>query len=134
MRFNRYIGQYRLQQPFHFSWLTYTLKNATVPSVTSSTTASSSKRSNTDSMFESWDSTSSDDADTLPYTALLQRSSTMSSTKTDVNLVRRLTRRRDSFEVKKAWLSARMRDREDEFVDWQDIRLESAYIVNFECS
>jgi hypothetical protein len=46
----------------------------------------------------------------------------MRSTKLDMDLVKRVIQRRDSFEVKKAWLNARMRDREDEFVDWQDIR------------
>ncbi|CAO3665848.1 unnamed protein product [Umbelopsis ramanniana] len=45
----------------------------------------------------------------------------MRSTKLDMDLVKRIIQRRDSFEVKKSWLNARMRDREDEFVDWQDI-------------
>jgi hypothetical protein len=119
---NLIIDTHHLQQRSHFSWLTYTDRNASATSVTGSGASSSLKRSITDSIVESWTSKSSVDEDTLPYTALLQRSSTMRSTKLDMDLVKRLTLRRDSFEVKKSWLSARMRDREDEFVDWQDIR------------
>lgn len=127
-----------LKQQMHFDWLAYT-DNVALGSKTSSekTATSSGKKASptlpkAESVAHAWDSVSKSDPDILPYTALLQRSSTMRSTKTNGygDLSRRLTQRRDSFEVKKAWLSARMRDREDEFVDWQDIRSDRKH--NFE--
>lgn len=107
----------------HFDWLTYS-DNKISETATTSSGKSGPTRSKTDSITTSWDSISKSDPELLPYTALLQRSSTMKSTKVNGygDLSKRLTERRDSFEVKKAWLSARMRDREDEFVDWHDIR------------
>ena len=133
-----FVDVYGLKQEIHFDWLAYTDKMA-LGSKTSSEKSETSSRKNpsptlpkAESVAHAWDSVSKSDPDILPYTALLQRSSTMRSMKTNGygNLSRRLTQRRDSFEVKKAWLSARMRDREDEFVDWQDIRSDKKH--NFE--
>ncbi|GAB5588489.1 hypothetical protein Unana1_03389 [Umbelopsis nana] len=118
----RLADSHGLQREKHFDWLTYS-DNKISETATTSSGKSGPTRSKTDSITTSWDSISKSDPELLPYTALLQRSSTMKSTKVNGygDLSKRLTERRDSFEVKKAWLSARMRDREDEFVDWHDI-------------
>ncbi|KAG2176616.1 hypothetical protein INT44_007280, partial [Umbelopsis vinacea] len=86
----RLSDTHHFQQRSHFSWLTYTDRNASATPVSGSSASNYLKRSNTDSIAESRTSKSSIDDDTLPYTALLQRSGTMRSTKLEMDLRRRV--------------------------------------------
>ncbi|KAG2181008.1 hypothetical protein INT43_008590 [Umbelopsis isabellina] len=115
--------QHQLQKDKDFGWLNYTVQKIEQSPTTNNNETFEFKRSKSAIGLETSQLNPLLSSDTLPFTAMLQKSSTMGSVKANGlgDNTKRFQRHLDSYEIKKAWLSARMRDKEDEFVDWEDI-------------
>lgn len=116
--------KHQLREDQDFDWLNYTLQKIEQSPTTSNDEMFEFKRSKSAIVHEASHLKPLLSSDTLPFTTMLQKSSTMGSIKANdlADNAKRFQRHLDSYEIKKAWLSARMRDKEDEFVDWEDIR------------
>ncbi|KAM3584601.1 hypothetical protein VKS41_003409 [Umbelopsis sp. WA50703] len=123
--------KHQLRKDKDFDWLNYTGQNSKHTSTTSSEESFDFKRSKTAVVLETSQLKPLLSSDTLPFTTMLQKSSTMGSINANEygDSTKRTQRHLDSYEVKKAWLSARMRDKEDEFVDWENIRHVGIYQI-----
>ncbi|KAJ2959653.1 hypothetical protein NQZ79_g4925 [Umbelopsis isabellina] len=115
--------KYQLQKDKDFDWLNYTRQKIEQSPISSIDETFDFKRSKSAIVLETSQLKPLLSSDTLPFTTMLQKSSTMGTIKANDlgDSTRRFQRHLDSYEIKKAWLSARMRDKEDEFVDWKDI-------------